>query len=105
MKYLTVIGNVGKKPEVRETKVGPVVSFGLAQNNWDGSVTWYRISVFAEKGADVAKNLTPGETVAVTGAYKPREWEGKVQHEITATNWLAIEWPFAFGKSADQVPF
>lgn len=104
-KYVTVIGNVGKRPVVRETKVGPITSFSLASNNWDGTTTWWDVSIFSDKGGDIAKNLQPGETVAVTGAYKPREYEGKTYHGISASNWLAIEWPFGFGKGKDEVPF
>ena len=103
--YLTVIGKVGRVPEAQETKVGKLAVFSVGVNNWDGTVTWYRISVWPDKGADVAMNLKVGETVAVTGKYRTSEWQGTVKHEISASNWLAIEWPFAFGKGKDEVPF
>lgn len=82
----TLIGNVGKPPEVRSTQTGgKVVNFSLATNEqWNDKsgakqekTEWHNITVFG-KLADIAERfLTQGASVFVEGKLTTEKWTDK----------------------------
>jgi single-strand DNA-binding protein len=72
----TIVGNLGKDPEMRYTPSGtPVTSMSVATNRKytgsDGQVvketTWFRVSVFGKQAEACAQYLKKGSTVLVEG--------------------------------------
>jgi single-strand DNA-binding protein len=72
----TIVGNLGKDPEMRYTPSGtPVTSMNVATNRKytgsDGQVvketTWFRVSVFGKQAEACAQYLKKGSTVLVEG--------------------------------------
>jgi single-strand DNA-binding protein len=73
---ITIVGNLGKDPEMRYTPSGtPVTSMNVATNRKytgsDGQVvketTWFRVSVFGKQAEACAQYLKKGSTVLVEG--------------------------------------
>ena len=72
----TIVGNLGKDPEMRYTPSGtPVTSMNVATNRKytgsDGQVVketiWFRVSVFGKQAEACAQYLKKGSTVLVEG--------------------------------------
>ena len=80
---VTVIGSIGKDPEVRYTVSGStVVSFGIACNRrwkkndeWQEETSWFDVTCFGQMGENVAESCTKGTRVIVTGRLQQRSWE------------------------------
>jgi single-strand DNA-binding protein len=73
---ITIVGNLGKDPEMRYIPSGtPVTSMNVATNRKytgsDGQVvketTWFRVSVFGKQAEACAQYLKKGSTVLVEG--------------------------------------
>ena len=84
---VTLIGNLGKDPEIRYTQDGrPIARFSLATNEqWKdpstGEMTketeWHRIVVFGKQAEIAGEYLKKGKQVYVEGAIKTREYKDK----------------------------
>ena len=96
---VTVIGNVGADPVVRDTPVGRVTQFNLgssprvfdrATDRWrDGDTTWFRVECWRELGANVAESMRKGERVMVFGRLKVGTWESKEGETRTSVEIVA----------------
>lgn len=73
---ITIVGNLGRDPEMRFTPSGtPVTSMNVATNRKytgsDGALvketTWFRVSVFGKQAEACATYLKKGSTVLVEG--------------------------------------
>ncbi len=82
---VTLVGNLGKDPEVRTTQDGTkIVNLNLATSeSWTdrGSgerkerTEWHRVVIFNDRIADVAEQfLRKGRKVYVEGALQTRKW-------------------------------
>lgn len=84
---VTVIGNVGADPVVRDTPNGRVTQFNLGTSprffdretaEWrDGDTTWFRVACWREMGANVAESFRKGERVMVVGRLQVNTWQNK----------------------------
>lgn len=79
MNIVTLIGNLGRAPEVRTTRNGtPVASFSVAttyQNGRGESYTdWHNVTVWGDDANEIAK-LGKGERVIVVGRSQTRSYE------------------------------
>lgn len=82
--YVTLQGNLGADPRLRETAKGSVVSFSVgatpryvdrASGAWvDGPTTWYRVSAWRSLARHCAESLHRGDPVFVHGRLSTREW-------------------------------
>lgn len=81
----TIVGNLGKDPEMRYTPSGtPVTSLSVATNRKytgsDGQVvketTWFRVSVFGKSAETAAQYLKKGSAVLVEGRLTPDKASG-----------------------------
>ena len=74
-----LLGNVGKDPELRETKDGKkVTSFSLATSKKikdEERTTWHRIVAWNKTAKVCADYLSKGSQVHITGELQTREWE------------------------------
>ena len=84
---VTIIGNLGRDPEVRTTPDGrKIVSFSVATSEtWKGKdgerkdrTDWHNIVIYGEGLCGVAeKYLRKGSKLFVEGALQTRTWKGK----------------------------
>nr|MBN1228865.1 single-stranded DNA-binding protein [Anaerolineae bacterium] len=105
---LTLVGNLGKDPEMRYTEAGtPVTNMSLATNRTytkDGQqvkeTTWFRISVWGKQAEACQQYLSKGRQILVEGRLvtdengNPRVWQ---RNDGT--------WAASFEVNADTVRF
>jgi len=79
---VTIVGNLGRDPEMRYTAEGtPVTNMSVAVNaKWSGQdgvqheqVTWFRISAWRRLAEVCNQYLTKGRQVMVIGTLRPDE--------------------------------
>jgi len=94
-----LVGNLGRKPELRNTPTGvPVASFPLAVNraytdsdgNRQDKTVWFRVTAWRKLAETIAKHLDKGSLVMVAGemeapnAYADSDGQPKAANEVTA---------------------
>lgn len=96
---VTLIGHLGKDPEMRYTPTGvPVTSFNVATSRrWTNAngesqekTTWFRVTCWRKLAETTAQYLKKGRLVLVEGevdvqAYTDREGSPRASLEVTAT--------------------
>ena len=93
---ITLVGNVGKAPEMRYTPSGvAVTNFTMAVNEKHGdtkTTAWFRIAVWNKQAETVNQYVKQGMLVLVTGRLSPEikvfESNGthKAQYEVNAND-------------------
>lgn len=77
----TIVGNLGRDPELKYTPQGKAVcSFSLAVNSKeDGSsvTTWVKITLWNKRAETASKYLVKGQSVYIEGRLKLDEWMDK----------------------------
>lgn len=84
---VTLIGNLGKDPELRYTPTGkPVASLSVATSTrnknrqtgeWEDTTQWHRVTVLGDAAEWVAQKLTKGRTIYVEGSLKYGSYTNK----------------------------
>ena len=78
---LTIIGNLGRDPELRFTQDGtPVASFSVAVNNpfkKDDPPLWVKCSAWRKQAEACGQYLSKGDTVMVVGRLSLEEWQSR----------------------------
>ena len=101
---ITIIGNLGKDPEMRYTPSGnPVTSFSVATSRRYNSASgepkeeteWFNVVVWQKQAETCNQYLSKGQQVYVEGRLHTRSWEGKdgqmhFMVEITANRVLFL---------------
>lgn len=93
--HVTLVGNLGDKPELRYTANGQAVcNFRVATNRFVGEnktkqTDWHTVVCFGPQAENHSKNLNKGSKVCVTGRINYRTWtaqDGTTKHatEIVA---------------------
>jgi len=86
MQTITVSGNLGKDPELRQTQGGDDVlgfSVGVKQGWGDkASTNWYRCNVWGKRARTLKDFLFKGVKVVVQGELQIGSYEGKPQFDI-----------------------
>lgn len=80
-----LLGNIGKDPEVRETKSGKVVNLVLATSERytdksgqkQENTEWHNLVVFGKLADVVTKYVKKGDRLYVEGSITTRKWEDK----------------------------
>lgn len=77
----TVVGRLGKDPELRAVGTGQVCSFNLASNSrrkvdgaWVDTTTWVRVSVWGAQADPCAKYLAKGRQAVAVGELSVSEY-------------------------------
>ncbi len=97
---ITVVGNLGRDPELRYTPQGDAVcniSVATSEKKRDKAgdlqdvTTWFRITLWRKQAENAAKYLTKGSPIYVEGRLRVEEWadrEGKNRYtlEVQATD-------------------
>ena len=79
---ITMVGNVGREPELRKLNDGATVcNFSVAVNETtrdrNQTATWFRITVWGERAVVCAQSLKKGSAVYVAGRLKSKQWEDR----------------------------
>ena len=81
---LTIVGNLGKDPDMRFTTDGkPVTTFSVAASNRKDETVWFRVSTWEKLAETCNQYLHKGSKVLVEGVLKadaqgnPRTYERK----------------------------
>ena len=94
----TIIGHLGRDPEVRYTADGgAVVGFSMATSRKrkdEETTTWWRVSMFGKRGETLAKYLTKGDPVLVTGEPFLRDWTDKEGNARQSLELVANDFAF-----------
>ncbi len=85
MNKVTLIGHLGKDPEVRYTTSGTAVaSVTLATSEkikkgdaWEDHTEWHNLVLWGRKAEIAGEYLTKGSQIAVVGKLRTRKWEDK----------------------------
>jgi single-strand DNA-binding protein len=97
---ITIVGNLGKDPELRYTPQGtPVCSFTVATNErrkdrageMQDATTWFRVTLWGRQAETASQYLTKGRPIYVEGRLRVEEWmdrDGKQRYtlEVHATD-------------------
>lgn len=69
---LTIVGNLGKDPDMRFTTDGKAVTtFSVAASNRKDETTWFRVSTWDKQAETCNQYLHKGSKVLVEGRLKP----------------------------------
>ena len=80
---ITIVGNLGKDPDLRYTQQGVAVcSFTMATNEkrrdksgeLQDVTTWFKITLWRQQAENAAKYLTKGSPVYIEGRLRIEEW-------------------------------
>lgn len=106
---VTIIGNLGQKPELKYIPSGqPVCNFSVAVNEqWkskDGEkqerTEWFRVQAWGKLGENCAQYLDKGRQVYIEGRLQTREYE-KDGEKKYSTELVASEVKFLGGGKGD----
>jgi single-strand DNA-binding protein len=82
----TLIGNVGKDPEIRSTPSGTMIAtFGLAtsdrfqdaQGNWQDRTEWHNLKAFKRTAEIVRDYVKKGSKLYIEGKISTNSWDDK----------------------------
>ncbi len=91
---ITIIGNLGRDPELRYTPQGDAVcDFSVAVNDrkrdkageWQDVTTWFKVTLWGKKAESASKYLTKGRKAYVEGRLQMEEWtdrDGNTRHTL-----------------------
>lgn len=102
MNQLTIIGNLTRDPETRETSAGDVTDFTVAVNNNKDDADFFRVSVWGDIGANCAKYLSKGSKVAVIGRVSAHAYTNKDGDPVASLDVSAVRVEFLNSKQDDQ---
>lgn len=80
---ITIVGNLGRDPELRYTPQGNAVcNFSVATNekkkdkagDMQDVTTWFRITLWGKQAENASKYLTKGSPIYVEGRLRVEEW-------------------------------
>ena len=110
---ITIVGNLGRDPELRYTPQGtPVCSFTIATNErrkdktgeQQDITTWFRVTLWGRQAETASQYLTKGRPVYVEGRLRVEEWtdrDGKQRHTLEVH---ATDMQFIGGGRVDEAP-
>ena len=103
---ITIIGNLGKDPELRYTPQGDAVcDFSVAVNDrkrdksgdFQDVTTWFRITLWRKLAENASKYLTKGKQVYIEGRLGVEEWQDRDGNNRYTLNITASEMQFLSG--------
>ncbi|MFK7806583.1 MAG: single-stranded DNA-binding protein [Saprospiraceae bacterium] len=102
---VTLIGNLGRDPEIRRLESGSAVGkFSLATNEsykdkngeWQTQTEWHDIVVWRNLAERAERDLKKGKLIYVEGKLTHRKWQDKEGNdryntEVVANSWRLLE--------------
>jgi len=110
---ITLVGNLGRDPELRYTPQGtPVCSFTVATNEKrkdkageaQDHTTWFRVTLWGRQAETASQYLTKGRPIYVEGRLRLEEWtdrDGKQRYTLEVH---ATDMQFIGGGRGDDAP-
>ena len=110
---ITIIGNLGRDPELRYTPQGDAVcDFSVAVNDrkrdkageWQDVTTWFKVTLWGKKAESASKYLTKGRKAYVEGRLQMEEWtdrDGNTRHTL-AIQGSEVQFLDGRGESGDS---
>lgn len=93
MNSITIVGNIGKEPELRYTKNQmAVLEFTVAVKSGKDDkqkTTWFSVKMFGDLAENVAKTVTKGDSVIVQGRMEADEYTKKDGNKSSWTYLIA----------------
>lgn len=86
---VVIAGNVGKNAETKQVGQGSVTEWSVAveQRTKDGkSTTWVDCALWGKRGEALARHITKGGKVCVSGELTTREHNGKTYLKLNAND-------------------
>lgn len=116
---ITVIGNVGRDPEMRYTPSGAALTeFSIATNRRYTTAAgerreetdWFNVTAFGRLGERVSQYVTKGSKLYVEGRFHSRSWEGRdgvsrTSNEITANEVVFLDRPGEAGAGEGRAEY
>jgi single-strand DNA-binding protein len=105
MIHATILGRLGRDPELKQLANGAVLNFSLATDHGykDAKETmWIRCAIFGKRAEVLSQYLAKGSQVLVQGELYTRTWEKKDGTTATELECRVAELEFAGGKSDSQ---
>lgn len=107
---VTLIGNLGKDPEVRFTGSGTAVanlSVGCTErvkikDKWEAVTEWVRVVAFGKTAENAGQYLAKGKQVYVEGRLQTKKWKDKEGNERYSTEVVAHQVLFLGGNAESK---
>ena len=100
MKTISIIGNLGRDPELRNTNGGdPVCRFSVGVSKKDKSTVWFDVTAFGKTGELLARTVKKGEKLYVSGEFELREWQDKEGQKRVSPGVILREFAYCGGKA------
>jgi single-strand DNA-binding protein len=99
MNQITLIGNLGKDPELKRTSGGSeyaVFSLATSENRlvndqWQKETEWHYIKVWGQQTERVMRQLKKGGKAWVQGKLRSYEVDGQRRYEVVCQRWIALD--------------
>lgn len=102
MAQMTLIGNLGRDPEMSHTQAGVAVTkFSVAVSTRKGdkeTTTWYNCTAFRGLAETLNMHLKKGQQVFIQGEFSPREYTGRDNQTHTSLDVVIDKFQFLGGK-------
>lgn len=83
MNKIFLIGNLTKKPEIREAGTGRVAKFTIAVNEANGKTLFIDVNAWNKLGENAEKYLDKGRKIALVGKLERDEWQSNGEKRYT----------------------
>ena len=104
MNNLTLVGRLGKDPEITESKNGvKIAKFSIATNDGYGEnkkTNWHNCTAFSKAAEIIGQYAKKGDNLAVSGSVDYNKHEDKIY-----TNVLVNQFTLLGSKQVDNEPF
>jgi single-strand DNA-binding protein len=110
---ITLVGNLGRDPELRYTPQGtPVCSFTMATNErrkdrsgeTQDVTTWFRVTLWGRQAETASQYLTKGRPVYIEGRLRIEEWTDKDNRQRYTLEVHATDMQFIGGRVDETAP-
>jgi single-strand DNA-binding protein len=106
---ITIVGNVGREPELRYTPAGiAVTDFSVGVNKVTGkgddrkeSTTWFKCTAWRDQAETVARHVHKGQLILVVGEVSGQAWTNKEGNPQVTLIIMVGRFQF-LGKKADS---
>ena len=105
-----LVGNLGRDPEVRETKSGnQVANLRVATTHrskvgdeWQEQTEWHTVTVFGKQAELCGRYLEKGRQVYIEGRNQTRKWQDKDGNDRYSTEVVAKDVKFLGGRNESR---
>jgi single-strand DNA-binding protein len=101
---ITIVGNVGKDPEQKDSKAGPMAKFSVGvSTRRDAETQWFNCTAWGKTAEVVMKYVKKGGSVLVAGELQVRSYQDK-QGQTKSSVDVNVRELVMLGKKGDEEP-